>query len=654
MQVKAQRALQAWCADRQGSITVIAAVILPILIGIASLVGEFGHGLLTKVTNQRVADLAAYSGALAYNSSGSTTTMNAAMSNIATLNGLTGTAVTGSVASSPSGNGNQAVSASVSTTQLLFLAPVLRSGSSLSVGAAASAEMSAAAPGCIIALSSGGTGVTLSGGTSVLAPNCAVASNATVTVPCGTSITTKVVDYYSASVPSQPCSGIQPPSGTSSVKIIRVLTADPLASNAGVAAGASRMSGVAALTSPGGPTVTGTPGNIDFAYSASSTQSQATAAGCSATFAGSTWTLTCPNGGSYKFNNITLGGGITVNFNTGGTAATTYSFKGSIANTGTALNFGPGIYNIAGGLTTGGGTTTTFGAGTFTIGQSASACSGGARYSICHTGTTLTFGGPSTFILAGGVYSSGGTNLTFGSGTTNSYQIGASSAGDAIVLAGGSKTIFADATGVGGLFTLAGNLNVVSGGGSCLTLPAASQHDVNGNFATAGGTILGSGVYTINGYVGLGINGGGDVTCSGATVGLRGTNVTFFISGVTLPASGSCSGMAFCLAAGYSNVALTAPTSGTMAGLVVIGPQVSSRTGGATFAEGASNTSLSGAFYFPYGPVSLSGGASVGGNAGQCLTLVGTQITLSGGTAAATACVASSGSGAGAGVKLVN
>ncbi len=159
--------------------------------------------------------------------------------------------------------------------------------------------------------------------------------------------------------------------------------------------------------------------------------------------------------------------------------------------------------------------------------------------------------------------------------------------------------------------------------------------------------MLGSGVYTITGYMDLGGTAGGDVSCNGTTVGMSGSGVTIVLGGATLPASGICSGEAFCLAAGYSNVALTAPGgSATTAGLVVVGP--ASRTGGATFAEGASNTTLSGAFYFPQGTISLSGGASVGGGTGQCLEMIGTQVTLSGGTTAASNCVA----GGGGSVKI--
>jgi hypothetical protein len=264
-------------------------------------------------------------------------------------------------------------------------------------------------------------------------------------------------------------------------------------------------------------------------------------------------------------------------------------------------------------------------------------------YSICNSGTSLTFAGPSTFILQGGVYNAGGSRLVMGSsGTGNSFQIGPASSGNAMWLGGSAYTQLGDATDAGSVFQIAGNFWVPSGGGSCTYLGAAAQHDIKGNFLTAGGTVMGAGVYSVTGYVDLGGAGGGDVTCNGTSVGMNGSGVTWVIGGSSTPASGTCTGQAFCVGAGYSNVAMTAPTSGPTAGLVVIGP--ASNTGGALFSEGASNTSLSGAFYFPQGAISLSGGASVGGGTGQCLELIGTQVTLSGGTAAASNCV---GGGAG-------
>lgn len=636
----AGRGISAFWRNRKGTVATISAVAIPVLIGMAGLVAELGHGLLTKAENQRTADLAAYAGALAYNATSSSTSMTNAAKSVAALNGISASAVTVNLTTSPRDAGSQAVFVRIATTNLVLLAP-FTGRSSLAIGANSYAQLGAQTDACVLALSAGGSGVTLTGGTTVSAPGCAVASNSTVSVPCGTTISAKKLAYNSSSAPSQPCGGI------TASGIVKQATADPLAGNSGVSTATARVSTVAALASPSAPSVSaGT--DLPFNYSSASM----TVGSCTGTRSSGTWTFTCPSGGSYNFGNLTMAGGITLNFNTSGTASTTYNFSGSISNTGTAITFGPGNYNIAQGLTTGGGSTTTFGAGTFNIGQSASACNGGGHYSLCNT-STLTFGGPSTFMLAAGVYNSGGSTLTLGSGTANSFRLGASSDGNAVYAGGGSKTTFADATGGSSLFQLNGNFNVASGGGSCMTLSAAAQHDINGFFATAGGTILGAGVYTVNGYVGLGANGGGDVTCSGASVGMSGTNVTLVTSGVSTMTSGSCSGLSFCLAGGYSNVTLVAPTTGTYQGLVVIGPASTSRTSGAGLTEGASNTSISGTFYYPNGPVSLSGGASIGNGTGQCLTLIGTQVSLSGGTTAASSCVTSGSGSSSAAISLV-
>jgi Flp pilus assembly protein TadG len=633
---------------RRASVTTVAALVLPALFGMAGLVAEYGHGLLSKVENQRVADLAAYAGALAYNTTSSTTSMTTAADNVAALNNIPASDVSVTLVTSPSGDGHSAVDVQIATQVPLLLSQMVGSGPELPVSSTGYAELEAGVPACVIALKSGGTGVTLSGGTSVSAPGCAVASNNTVTVPCGDTITTKSVAYDSAALPSEPCGGIVAPSG-GTLSILKTVTADPLATNSGVTTATARLATVAGETGPSAPSVS-TGGDISFAYNQSSTQAQAIADGCTASYSGNTWTLTCTGASTYHFGNITFGGGINLNFNTGGAATNTYDFSGSINNTGTVVNFGPGTYNISQGINTSGGTTTTFGAGTFNIGQATSNGNCSAKYSICNT-STLTFGGPSTFNLSSGLENTGGSTLTMGSGATNSFDIGPGSDGNAVVAQGGSKTFFGDATGSNDMFQLIGNFDVSSGGGSCMTISAASQHDIYGNFASAGGTFLGSGVYTVTGYIGLGANGGGDVTCNGVDVGINGTNVTFVDGGGSTPSSGSCSGQSFCVAAGYSNITLTAPSAGTTAELVVIGPTSTSNTTGATFTEGASGTSLSGAFYYPNGTISLGGGASVGNGPNQCLELVGSQVTLTGGTTAASTCI--SGGTTSSSVRLV-
>ncbi|HUZ11651.1 MAG TPA: pilus assembly protein TadG-related protein [Caulobacteraceae bacterium] len=614
---------------REGSVSIISAVTLPLLIAMTGLVAEYGNGLMHKVEDQRVADAAAFAAATAYNANSSASLTSVAAA-VAGMNGLTAADVSASLVTSPSGDGNQAVKVAVATQVPLMLSRILgNSASELNVAATSYAELKGGAPGCIIALSSSGTGVTLSGGTSVSADACAVASDYSVTVPCGTSITSIAVDYDSAGAPSEPCSGIQPPSG-GSLAIRHAATADPLAGSSVVATATARLSSVAGLGSPSGPSLGGGT-SVDFGYGAVSLPG-----GCSETYASGTHTVTCTGDGPFDFGAITTGGGITVRISATGSAPV-FNINGSIQMTGTSMTWGPGTYNISGGILTGGGTTTSFGAGAFHIGAGSFSCNGSKGYSICNTGTRLSFGGPSSFVTQGGIYNSGGETLTLGAGSTNSFDIGKASDGNSYVGGGGADTSFGDATGSGDLFQMAGNLDVSSGGGSCLTLSAAAQHDINGFFSSAGGTVMGAGVYTISDYFALGPNGGGDVSCNGASVGLTGTNVTLVIGAATTLSSGTCAGEAFCMGAGYSNVTLLAPTTGATANLAVIGPQ--SGDDGATLAEGASGADFSGAFYFPTEAISMSGGSSLGSfGSSQCLMLIGSQVTLTGGAALASSC----------------
>jgi hypothetical protein len=55
----------------------------------------------------------------------------------------------------------------------------------------------------------------------------------------------------------------------------------------------------------------------------------------------------------------------------------------------------------------------------------------------------------------------------------------------------------------------------------------------------------------------------------------------------------------------------------------------------------------------PKGVVTLSGGAGVGSGAGQCLTLIGTEVRLTGGSVLATDCLSGAGYGGARRVTLV-
>lgn len=619
--------------SKRAGVTILAATVFPVMIGMVGLVTAYGDGLLTKLKAQRIADAAAYSGAVAYNQLGTSAAITDAADRDATVNGISISDMSASLVNSPTGDGNSAVEATVTMNVNVGLTQLVSSTSSLSVTANSYVELKGTANGipCVIALGSSGSGVTLSGSGTITANTCAVSSDSAtapaITAPNGTTITTPVVSTPAALTSTQKAN-ISPPTGTSSVTYLVKSVSDPLASKSAVTNAVSHLASVGLLSNPTFTAPTGGT-SVAFAYSSGLTFPS----GCSGVYNGSgSWTVTCTGAGPFNFGSITMQGGTAVVFND--TTPATYNFSGSISDTGNSLTFnGAGTYNIAGGLYTGGGSVTAFnGAGTFNIGQYASSCNGD-YYSICHTGNTLTFAGPSNFLLTNGLYDSGGETMTLGSGTTNSYQIGASTNGYSINMGGGSFVTLHDASGAFSQFQATGN--ITNGGGSCLALPAATAHDINGYISLGGGGTLGSGVYTIYDYLALGAGGGGAVTCGGTSVGLKGSGVTLVI-GANSTVSCSSSSVGFCITGGYSNVTLTAPTSGSTANIAVIGPTSSSNTAGAILTAGATGASITGAFYFPYGPFSMGGGASVG--SGGCLEVIANQVTLSGGTAIASTC----------------
>ncbi len=624
---------KSFCENRSGAVAVTAAVAIPVLLGFVALVAEFGNGILVKSQTQRIADSAAYAAAVNYSTSNSTTSMNAVAQNVAVLNGLTAQSVTASIVQSPSNASNQAVLVNMATSLNMLVAPVLGFQNTLPVSSNSYVAISSSAPptGCMIALNPAGTGITLSGSGTISAAGCTVASNQSLNVPCGTFITAKTVTY-GASAPTVGCSGITGAVSKSS-------TSDPFSNNQNVGTSGSRAGGLN-LSDPSSPNVpNGRDVNLSWDDGANEDLNKI---GCSGSFSNNTWTVNCPSGGTYNFGSVSVGGGISVNFATAASAATTFNFSGNVSNLGSSMSFGPGTYNMKNGLYLGGATNTTFSGGTFNFGAGSQSCSDGKHYSICHLGSSLVFTKASTFNFTSGVYVNGGATLRMGtSGSTNVYNIGSqNSNGYALNVGGGATVVLGDATS----FSLNGS--VTESGGSCVTLPASSYHDIDGSMNVMGGLTMGAGHYALNGYFAAGAAYGGDVSCNGSMVGVNASNVSIAVSGASLISGGSCNGMSFCINAGFSNVTIKAPTSGTFANLAVIGPQSSSIKGGVSIAEGASNTGISGLFYFPNGPLTISGAASIGNGSGDCLQIIASQITLSGsGRATTSQCASGSGSG---------
>lgn len=634
--IGSSRSLASFSTQDDGAVAVIAGMAIPVLLGFAGLALEYGQVLGVRADAQRTADFASHAGAVTYSRTGDGEAMVNVARSVARLNGFENAEIAVMLDPSvPTANGS-AVRATITTPKALYLPPLVGGDASVDVVTTAVAGALGGAPACVQALDPDGSGITLSGGTSLASSDCSIASNAEVAAPCGTSIVTDSLSYDSNSAPATGgCNTIVTPEGETS-DIARRPTTDALAGSDPILLAQSQMASTAALTAPDDVVVANGP-DIEFGWTPSTTTAQAAAVGCSATFASSdnTWTFACPGQSTVNLGNITIGGGITLRFNPGGAQSIVYNISGGIQNTGTRMTFAGGTYNIAKGISTGGGSVTEFGAGTYNIGRSDQGCNWGSdRYSICNT-SLLSFEGPSAFSLPGGAMNTGGSTLTLGTGNGNSFRFGPSSGGDAISLGGGSQTFMGDAD--GGLFEVAGHIDG-GGGGSCLVIPAADLHEIRGSLLASGAIRFGAGLYAVDGYMHLGGDGGGSADCEGETISIHAKNTTFLIAANgTEPSGWECGGQAFCVSAGYSNVRFTAPQSGHYADLAVIGPLDASRNEGALFAAGASGSVVSGAVYFPNGPITTSGGASASADGG-CLQLIGSEITLSGGTSVASEC----------------
>jgi hypothetical protein len=398
------------------------------------------------------------------------------------------------------------------------------------------------------------------------------------------------------------------------------------------------------------------PGTYNFLQAV--TASGTTAFGVQSTSSGTTTF----GAGNYNFGSTLTTAGTTVfgagnfNFAHGVTVAgmtifgaATAPASGATPSTTTFATTGTYTYNFAQGLTAGGGATTAFNYGTFNFGPTSASCTNGYAYSICNTSTLLTFEGPSTFTTSSGIYSGGGTVLTLGSGSSsNSYQIGKAGDGNALNFGGGPTVTFGDATCAGCVFQLNGNL--INAGGSCTIISAAAEHDINGSMNVQGGTVLGTGVYTLAGYFGAGINSGGAVTCtipnyngttssSSQAVGVYGYGVTITYGADAIAHTSGGLSYGFYVSAGFTDFTLLAPTTGSMADLAVAGPLTGGTAAGVFFGAGASNAIVSGAVYSPTGAFYMSGGATVGNGANGCLEIVANTVALTGGTAVASSCI---------------
>ncbi len=629
---------------RRASVTVMVAAAISVLLGMVDLAVQYGFSLVVQIRDQRIADVSAYAGALAYTNSAGAGTTAAAQSAANFLTSLNGnSSVAASIVVSPRADGNNAVQAVVTTSYIVRLR-----NATLNIAEQGVAEIVPGASACIIALTSVGTdssspgdGIVLTGGTSLSAPNCSVATNAAVSVACGTTITTTQLDWDSSSATNATCNSSYSNVVTSSATLApvkKVATANPLSGNTEIAALMDQLSAVNSMSAPSGPSVSGGT-NLTFATTTGGSTTFPVD-GCTGSLVTSTktWTVTCPAGGNYTFGSLNVSTSVTVNFDTTHTTST-YNFSGIVDNEG-VLNFGSGTFNMAAGLENGASSSAAFvmtmGSGTYKIGKSPYTC-GAGQQSICSFGP-LTITGPVNMTLSNGIYNGSNQAVSIGAGSTaNSYDFGPSySDGYAINQDGASGSITLGSA-ASGTFNVVGNIsNNSNGGGSCLTLPAAAQHNVYGFINSNGGITLGSGTWTVTKYMEFGGSGGGNETCGGTSVGVEALDVTLVVGGSTTDTNG-CSGYSFCAQNGFSTINITAPTSGSLESLAIVGPTVSSNTTGIYLTAGSTSTDVSGTIYYPYGTLETSGGNGLG-TSSTCLEIIVNQITMSEGAATSSSC----------------
>jgi Flp pilus assembly protein TadG len=164
--------------DERGVSAVMVAISLAVLIGFAGLGVETGLWYAVKRQNQSAADAAALSAAyevLAGNTN-VTTNLTPAASRAATQNGYTGASPVVTYPYSDTIVSN-AVAVTLQTTETTLLAGLFLPN--VTIETKAVARVFPAAPGCILTLGTTGTGVEVSGSSTLSAPDCSVMAAST-------------------------------------------------------------------------------------------------------------------------------------------------------------------------------------------------------------------------------------------------------------------------------------------------------------------------------------------------------------------------------------------------------------------------------------------------------------------------------------------
>lgn len=503
-------------ADPQGAVAAIGALSLAAMLGMATVLVDLSRGYSQMISNQRTADAAALSAALAYTAAGSSATVVLpAAQDIVVANGMTNAVVTAAVVADVPSTGAKAVKVTVTTPVPFAVATALGYRGGYDVGATSYASLggtSPIAPVCILALAPSGTGIQTSGGATIDAPDCSVAAVADITNK-GTRIAAKNIVAGTGSVLNDwgtlttsllrfagsftnPSWNTNVPSSDKQVNAATSL-ADPLDGNTDLAAARAAIGSSTAPVAIGNPS---TPAAPDWVIGWTPSINVA------AYRQGNSANYVIPKG-NYIIGRLSIDGGLNVQFQSGSTITVA---NGVSIGGGSTVKFGDVSLSVNGGfdsgssgvtmgngnLAIGSGTinfagTNSFGNGPVTV-NGALSLGGGATLALgsgSHAFGAVSVGGGSWLKMGtgdldvrGGLSIDGSSTVAAGPGAV---RIGADSSGRAITLSGSAVLLMGD-----GIFSAGGDINTA--GGSRIVFGRTANHLIKGNFTIAGSALFGA------------------------------------------------------------------------------------------------------------------------------------------------------------------
>lgn len=553
----------------------MAAFSLTSVLGMSGLAVEIGNGYSTKVRNQRVADMAALGAAVSYQANSDAVQATKTAKDIVVASGLPVSAAT--VTFGVSVGSTSGIQVQVMTAVPVRIASVITKSASYNVSSSGIASIGGSvSPPCVLALSkAAGTGIEITGSSKITATGCAVTSNSAISVKGSSDLTADTV-----TAPSITTIGNSDVHGT---KVTGSNASDPLAGSTALAAAFAKLGVTTPVVMPNAPTFTSTTANWTFPSNSAGYSALAAADPVKANCSLSGQNYSCSQG-TYNINNLTIPSGMTVTF--AGTSTvyvygtfsadhatlagnqTTYNFRNGFSSGGTG---GPSFGDIAslyvGGAVSYNGNGNAIGSGNITFSGSLSVNGSLAIGAGTHAFGGVSVGGGSTLTVGAGgltvngsIQVGGNARATFGDGTS---VIGNDGHGTAIDVQGsGSLTMGA------GDFSADGDISTA--GSSTINI-GAGKHSIDGSVRLQGGGTLGAGLYIINGDFYKSAS--ETVTANDVTIVAAGNFYTGGSAGVVLTApandssaNGGIGGIAFASKTSQAST-ITGSSSNTLSGI---------------------------------------------------------------------------------------